>query len=158
MLWTMILIGCKLFLRSDELTDKDGLKLSSICKDYSLVREDGIIKALAIKVVGKSDKKPVILMLWADESNILLCPVVHLLIWMYYIEHKDGPLFPTSQELNTATDGVFKTSYSYHSLHNDVKKLFCGWSFWDPHYEKDSLPSCSMGGRFRHGYRHKREA
>ncbi len=51
MVWTMFLLGCRLFLRSDELIDINGLTVDSIMKSYSIVDKTGMVSGLAFKVM-----------------------------------------------------------------------------------------------------------
>jgi hypothetical protein len=73
-LYTMILLSIKLFLRSDEVIN---LKLEDIVKDVCIVKDGGIVEALAFRVQGKSDNVPVILSLWADDSIPEFCATLY---------------------------------------------------------------------------------
>jgi hypothetical protein len=98
--WVLLLLSVKLFLRSSEATGDNydhsqphlpktptGLTIKSIDTSLSVV-EDGIIKSLAIVVKGKTDRKECTLMIWRDEARPLLCPIIHLQVYIYLIKLK----------------------------------------------------------------------
>lgn len=87
----MFLISIKLFLRSDEVVQ---MKFSDIVKDISIVRHDGFLECIAFEVLGKSDKVPVTLSLWADDILPKYCPIRHLLAYLVVAKVQSGYLFP----------------------------------------------------------------
>jgi hypothetical protein len=91
--YSMILVGINLFLRSDEL-----LKLQfsdfvpSLTSFNSAVNK---INYLVFKVKGKSDAHVNHLKLWSNKSHPELCPVTHLLLYIAKAGSTDGFLFPS---------------------------------------------------------------
>lgn len=88
---TMILVSVKLFLREDEVSS---LRIESFIQDLFVVTPEGYIEGLAVSVQGKSDQKPVTLMLWADNDIPNLCPIRHLLVYLYESKICSGFIFP----------------------------------------------------------------
>jgi hypothetical protein len=117
-LWTMCLLGCKLFSRSDEIVNFtiEGIVLER------LIYKDGRVEAILIKFTGKVEKgKYVTRWLWADHECPEFCPVRHLLIYLFLTKHKGGYLFPTEKEIdNPPRDGIYRTSYSYATFRRKV--------------------------------------
>ncbi|KAJ3255544.1 hypothetical protein HK103_006180 [Boothiomyces macroporosus] len=126
--YVLMILSIKLFLRSEEAirSDKDntqGLTIDSIDLEGSIF-QDGVLEGLLVKVKGKTDTTPVHLLLWADNDNTLLCPIRHLLVYVYYLQIKDGPLFPDISEIeNPPPDGVFSTSLTYDKFNNKIDSL-----------------------------------
>jgi hypothetical protein len=58
------------------------------------------VEALGVRIKGKSDNAFKNLMLWKDDENPELCPILHLLLYVHMIGIKDGHLFPTHKELS----------------------------------------------------------
>ena len=147
-IWVIFLISCKLFLRSNEATGHvsnekgekkyTGLQFTDDPNTDSLNRaisgvENHVVTRLAFNICGKTDTKtgPKTLTLWPDDENPSLCPVRHLLVYIYWIKLKKGPLFPTSEELdNPPSDGHYKTYLDYQTYMNQVTtsctELFTG--------------------------------
>ena len=90
-LYCMILVAIYLFLRHDDIYDLDFL---SYIPHLSTVRRDGSVDYLVFKVHGKSDTEYKYLMLWACHDKPELCPVRHLLVYIYLCNITEGYLFP----------------------------------------------------------------
>jgi hypothetical protein len=91
--YSMILVGINLFLRSDEL-----LKLEFSDFVPSLTSFNSAVKKinyLVFKVKGKSDVHVHHLKLWSNKSHPELCPVTHLLLYIAMAGRTDGVLFPS---------------------------------------------------------------
>ena len=75
------------------------------------------IRGLCVKVCGKSDGEVwKYRWLWADDECPDLCPVRHLLIYVFVSGIKGGYLFPKTKELvgrDKPDDGVFQTCVPY---------------------------------------------
>ncbi|KAI9339167.1 hypothetical protein DFJ73DRAFT_961925 [Zopfochytrium polystomum] len=99
MIWVMILIGSKLFLRSAELLDLQfDSNLEQNCLNWDLtVIQDSFIEGLCFKIKGKKDQQPIQLILWADHENPALCPIRHLLLYIHLSGLKSGYLFPSAE-------------------------------------------------------------
>ena len=94
--WVIILIVCKIFLRPDEVLT---LRIDSV-ENSLIVRKDGHVHSITVTVMGKTDKKPVHLILYADDDYPDLCPVRALLVYVHCAGIQGGWLFPKPQELN----------------------------------------------------------
>ncbi|KAH9098087.1 hypothetical protein LEN26_016708, partial [Aphanomyces euteiches] len=75
----MVLLCCKLFLRGDEVVS---IRFDHFIGDLAIVDSNGVVEALAIKVRGKCDPRPVTLMIWSDDVIPQLCRVRHTLIYV----------------------------------------------------------------------------
>jgi hypothetical protein len=146
-MYVLILISINLFLRSNEATGEiedpetkkmiyTGLSVSSIVSELCVVN-DGVVEAIALKVMGKTDKKYHTLTLWRNHENTQFCPVAHLLIYIYVIDLRKGPLFPSSEELKQKPiDGVYKTYLIYSTFKNRFCELcnnLFGYDKWGTH-------------------------
>jgi hypothetical protein len=96
MIWTMTLVACMLFLREDEVAS---LSFESINYDLCIVNDNGTVEGVSLKVQGKSDPLPVTLMLWANDEVPELCPIRHLLCFIYLTGVTEGPWFPSKENL-----------------------------------------------------------
>ena len=117
--WALIIVGCKLFLRPDELLNTSN---SNFYSDL-FVKKDGVVEQLHLYVIGKADKKKKYMLLHSDHECPELCPVRALLIYVYVAGIKSGNLFPTVAELRSPpTDGKFVTRESYKNFHTTFSK------------------------------------
>jgi hypothetical protein len=99
-LYTMIILGVKLFLRSDELCS---LTIEQFSEELAIVKGDyEFLEGIAVVIHGKSDKSPVTLQVWADHECPFFCPIRHLLFWIKISKIKSGYLFPSYERLNGA--------------------------------------------------------
>jgi hypothetical protein len=92
LIWTMIIIACKLFLREDEVSS---MHFEDIVPDVTSVHSNGMVEGIAFTVQGKSDAHPVTLMMWSDHVFPHLCPVNALLSWLSLSKIKSGYIFPS---------------------------------------------------------------
>ena len=98
-LWMMILISIKLFLRSEEASGTEidasgnkkptGIQMESFIASLA-VMENAMLKSIGLKIQGKTDTRPVHLMLWDDPMNPELCAIRHLLVYIYVLQLKKG--------------------------------------------------------------------
>lgn len=110
-MWVMILLGIQLFLRADELVafidsyypeGKKKKKEPGDGKDEltkcQVIHPDSI-EAFAVEVQGKTDKKPVRLVLLSNDEYPEFCPVRHLLWYIKIFNFRTGYLFPDREAL-----------------------------------------------------------
>jgi hypothetical protein len=89
-LFVAIIISINLFLRADEMASLDTAKIvPSLCQF-----QHGILRILYIQVKGKSDGRWITLKLHRKDDCPDLCPIRHLLAYVYAAEIKDGWIFP----------------------------------------------------------------
>lgn len=121
MIYTMILIGCRLFQRADEVLS---LQYSSLELGLSVMNIEGIVRGIAVTFQGKTDKVPVTLILWADDSNPEFCPVRHLLVYIYLLGAKDGFLFPCYDSMIKLLrgDALVAECVSYDTFLSEFKR------------------------------------
>jgi hypothetical protein len=100
--YTMLLISCKLFLRSAELTR---LQFDSENPDISIVKEGGKVVSLSFVVLGKADKRPITLTMWYDNDFPEFCPVRHLLLFLGKTGITSGYFFPCREFLSEVVMG-----------------------------------------------------
>lgn len=103
MFYVMTLVGCKLFLRNSELTDlkfssEDGI--NAINWELTSFSPSGELVGLAFNIKGKTDNQPVPLTLWSDDTVPELCPIRHLLAFIYLADLSDGYIFPSKAALS----------------------------------------------------------
>jgi hypothetical protein len=122
--WVMILLACKMFLRPDKVVT---IQLNSFIPELNCQKGNNTIGMLC-KVKGKQDGRIVHLWIWADDECPDLCPVRHLLVYLFKTKHKGGPLFPTATELLQRKpenwNGLYTTQVSYDSFREDMTKLY----------------------------------
>lgn len=95
-LFTVILVAIHLFLRSEEVATLDTARiLPNLCQFHG-----NVLRILYIQVKGKSDGKWVTLKLHRKDDCPDLCPVRHLLVYIYIAQIKDGFLFPDFKKRN----------------------------------------------------------
>ena len=118
--WVMTLVACKLFLREEELADlkfEDPESKNCINWDVTLGKchQTTGLDGIAFNIQGKSDENPVTLMLWADDSLPLLCPIRHLMIYLHLTGIRCGYIFPHPKEFDeiAENDGVAETKIPY---------------------------------------------
>jgi hypothetical protein len=103
MLYVMILILCRMFMREDNVIQ---LGYHSVNEDITIVKEGGRILGIAVTFQGKSDANPVTLMVWNDDKFPEFCAVRHLVAWLsisgitkgIYLLMK-GYFFPSKERL-----------------------------------------------------------
>ena len=96
----MILLSIRLFLRGGECTGDiisdcpvfkkkiataTGLTMSSFMYDIISVTPSNELRSIAVTVKGKTNKKRATLVIHADRENPKLCPILHLLLYVYLI-------------------------------------------------------------------------
>jgi hypothetical protein len=96
MLCAIILVGVSLFLREDEVSQ---ISIDDLDFKLSIV-SDHAVDSIGVWVQGKRDQAKVLLMLWANHANPQICPVRHLLCWLYVSRITSGYLFPPANTLN----------------------------------------------------------
>jgi hypothetical protein len=134
--WLLVIMGCKMFLRPDELIT---IEIKSFVPTL-FVRKGEHVIALFCKVMGKCDKKEHGIWIWADDENPDLCPIRPLLIYVWLLHIRSGSLFPKTAEF-TATqqpplvvppndktvykpvDGEFVTQVQYDTFLKSFKKI-----------------------------------
>lgn len=117
---TVKLVSVKAFLRADDL----GIEMCHFHDDLSLVTDRGV-ENICLTVKGKSDPAPVYLLLWCDDDCPDLCPVRHLLIYIFLAGIKDGYLFCSVEELKERPiDGTMQTSITYENIKTRLQFLF----------------------------------
>jgi integrase len=94
--YVMILLGIKLFLRSDELLT---LCMNQFDNRLYIVNDDEV-RGIALYIKGKSDRRKQYLYIWADENCPEFCPLRHLLVYVAVSGNTSGYLFPFLQEVN----------------------------------------------------------
>lgn len=113
-MYVILIVAIKLFLRFDEFSTLD--IVDSFITELHVVSATAIA-ALCVQVQGKCDRKPVQLLLWADDEMPEFCPIRHLLIYVFLIGAKKGVLFPQDQELNNKPpDGHYKNALTYATI------------------------------------------
>lgn len=106
--FTIVIIAIKLFLRSDEFVN---IKFEDIRWDLTSFQDDGNIHGLVVEIKGKSDNKKKPFVIWSDDKLPVLCPIRHLLVYLYCSGITEGYLFPTLEKLiNIPSDGLGKNT------------------------------------------------
>jgi hypothetical protein len=121
MLWTIIILGVKLFLRVDEVLE---LTYEQFAMPYCIVNKDGV-KSLCVKIKGKRDSTPQHLMIWDDEDCPDFSALRALLIWLALTGITSGKIFPPKPSLKQGpgyVDGG-QDSLKYKTFLSAIKKL-----------------------------------
>ena len=133
-MWVVVLLGCKLFLRPDEVLH---IKMSGIMPEL-IVRDEGDVRSIMLEVMGKADKKPVHLVAWSDYDYPDLCLIRALLVYLHVTGIQGGFLFPPlpglskgnarrcvgwKNKVTTPKDDVFNMSVEYASFHKQFKAV-----------------------------------
>ena len=111
----MMLIAIKIFLRADEIVS---LGVDSFLPSLFL-RINGFIHAIGLTASGKTDKgENMYFNLWRDTEYPELCPVVHLLVYVFKAGIKGGYLFPPDKDLHKVgpADGVYVKGETYQQF------------------------------------------
>ena len=118
---TTLMISICLFLRFDDI---EGLMISAFQPEHFVFDGFGHIRALCLKVCGKTDNQITSLLLWRDDTCPEFCPVRLLLVYLHISGIKSGTLFPSEEELIAApASGVYSTSVTYDVLNKRMTHL-----------------------------------
>ncbi|KAI8854053.1 hypothetical protein BC829DRAFT_439525 [Chytridium lagenaria] len=104
------------------------IEFEDIQENLSLITTDLTLESLVIKIQGKSDKSPVYLTLWRDDTFPQLCPIRHLLIYVKLLGVVSGFLFPDRDQLTALLaspnpDKSVKNNISYDAYQTAYKNL-----------------------------------
>jgi integrase len=124
--YTMTLISIKCFLRADEVIS---IKLDHFDKDFCMVNNGYRVESLCLKVRGKSERErnPVYLLLYRDDEFPEMCPVRHLLVYMAFMGHSSGYLFPNKKE--TEMLRRLQTSSNGNTWKSSDRQAYTHWSY-----------------------------
>ena len=119
-MYVIILIGIRNFLRYDNLCN---IKADDFLINLHEITEFGI-DGLGIEVFGKADNNWVKLMIWSDNDCPELCPIRHLLVYLYLAGAKEGYLFPSEEELhNPPENGEYTTTTPYRNFLRQLQRM-----------------------------------
>lgn len=119
MIWTILILSIKLFLRIEE-----ALSLSIESFETDLATKNKFrVKTLLLKVKGKRDNKYVHLQVYDDEECPELSPVRALMIWLALSGIKGGFIFPAEELLRNGSVGLCEKHMTYHSYAKKLKFL-----------------------------------
>ena len=96
MLWTIIIVGVKLFLRCEEAIE---LTVEQFVMEYFQVDADAVV-GLCAKIKGKRDAKWGHFMLWHDSECPEFSASSAVLVWLHVSGIKSGRLFPKREDLD----------------------------------------------------------
>ena len=114
-LWTMVLLGIKLFLRADEIVT---MKLDNFRTDCARInKKNNRIESIVVKICGKCDLDWVSLTLWRDDQNPDLCPIRALMICVAKANLKDGYIFPKFDHISANISVPEPQSYDVHNTY-----------------------------------------
>ena len=99
MLWCIIILGVRLYLRVEEILS---LTIESFQAKYFLIR-DHDIHSLLVKVKGKTDMLPVLFQLWEDNTCPDFSPIRPLLLFLGLTGRKGGFIFPGLKDICAPT-------------------------------------------------------
>ena len=94
-LFCIILVSIHLFLRHDEFSN---IKVEDIQRDLSVIKENGVVESIVIRVCGKTDKIWRNLILWRKDDVPEFCPIRHLLSYVHLAKIENGYLFPNLKD------------------------------------------------------------
>ena len=116
MLWCIIILGVKLFLRVHEVLK---LRMDSFVERYSVVRGEEVV-AICVKIKGKREKKFKYFLIIDDKDCPDLSPVRDLLIYIGTTGRRGGYLFPELSQLFSPNP---TKHYTYNYMLSDMKYL-----------------------------------
>ena len=125
MIWTILLVAVKGFLRMEEVTE---LRVEDIPMEHARVKPRSI-SALTMFVKGKRDNKRIPLVIWQQMDCPEFSAVDALLIWIALSGVKSGYIFPSKDSIPTLStddhpaDGTVTKNVSYHTVVKEVKWL-----------------------------------
>jgi hypothetical protein len=90
-------------------------------RSLHVVNPTGIL-GIGLRVKGKCDLQEVFLYLWANDTYPELCPVRHLLLYVFLTGIKGGLLFPNLR-LPIGPNGVSNHKLSYETILDQFKRL-----------------------------------
>ncbi|KAJ3233366.1 hypothetical protein HDU81_002299 [Chytriomyces hyalinus] len=101
--WTMLLCGSFLFCgvqKTEPVEHQSRTDYNCINWDITVFSPNGEIEGLGFTLLGKSDLTPVNVIMWRIDDLPMLCPLKHLLAWIYLTGISSGYLFPSRNELD----------------------------------------------------------
>jgi hypothetical protein len=101
-LWVMFLMGIRLFLRFDEVTDVEMAHFRIQC--FAVLESEIRIDKLVLFVNGKADLEDITLSIFRDDENKEFCLVRALLIYLAMARITKGLLFPKYENLKFNLD------------------------------------------------------
>jgi len=119
MIYVMFLAGIMLFLRVSEVLDMD-------VEHFELVHQvvfQNAIKAICVRVKGKSDPDWVYLMIYRDTENPEFCLLTHLLLWIELAGIRSGKVFPHPEDIGKSPTGHYSRACDYDWFLAQVKFL-----------------------------------
>jgi hypothetical protein len=120
MLWTIIIVGIKMFLRVEEVLE---LTIEQFVEEYFQVSEDAV-QGLCSKIKGKRDPGWLHFMIWNDIDCPEFSACNAILIWVRLSGIKSGQLFPPKEELDLVkTMGHTDSHLSYECFLGVMKNL-----------------------------------
>jgi len=116
MLWCIIILGVRLFLRVDEVLS---LTVESFIPDYFVVKGKEVM-SLCVKIKGKTDEDFKHFLVFDDTECPELSAVRPLLLFMAASGRKSGYIFPTLDEIFESNP---TSHYEYDQALNDLRYL-----------------------------------
>ncbi|KAJ3093651.1 hypothetical protein HDU96_002116 [Phlyctochytrium bullatum] len=132
-LWVMLLLGTRLFLRSEELLN---LKINNpanpnatdncINWHITLLNANNDIPVLAFNIRGKSDHRAVVLAVWEEHRVAKMDVIRPFLAYIHLAKLRGGFLFPDGDQLaelsaGTKVDGIATKAMPYSTYLEKVK-------------------------------------
>ena len=118
MLWVVIIVGVKLFLRIDEVLE---LSYEQFVKEYFVIKELDVESLLA-KIKGKRDDTWLHFAVWDDKDCPEFSACRAILLWVSLTGIKGGFLFPSLEQLYKRAETPTE-HYGYNSILEDFKSL-----------------------------------
>ncbi|TPX74577.1 hypothetical protein CcCBS67573_g04170 [Chytriomyces confervae] len=136
--WTMLLCGSFMFCREFEIAEfktepiqrGNTIDYNCINWDVTVFSPTGEIEGLGFTLLGKADVRPVNVIMWRIDDFPMLCPLKHLLAWIFLSGISSGYLFPSKHELerilearktNPGSHIHCKEGISYESVLSQIK-------------------------------------
>jgi hypothetical protein len=117
MLWCMIIVGVKAFLRVEEVLT---LQYESFLPKYFVIKGNEVI-CLLIKIRGKRDNRFITFALWDDPNFPELSPVRPVLVYLAITGITGGYLFPNLAQLSSSRNPT--AHYEYANILSDIRYL-----------------------------------
>ena len=153
MIWTIMLVGIKGFLRTDEVLN---LKVEDLPQEYFAVTQNNV-EGLCMTVQGKTDQEKEYLAIWDDKECTDLSPSRALLIWLAVTGIPLGQIvsvFGRVKKRHKVSEPVFAVrrlspgdQEALHRCAQQIRRLSSNETHdhWDPHAAQDRLPPGLLG-------------
>ena len=118
MMWTMVIVGVKLFLRIDEVIT---MKVEDFKQQHFVVTADNV-EGLCVEIFGKKERKAKPFYVWDDKDCPEFDAAKAILLWLAVSGIESGYMFPTPDHLKAKSKDP-SDHFPYKSMLTMMKKF-----------------------------------